>query len=222
MKYVISDIHGEYDMFCRLMKKISFSAADELLVCGDFLEKGDKSVELARFLRSQKNIRCIKGNHEDGFIKYYSYLMQQSDDYDSVLDRLKEYLQGDGHLLDWETVEWIAELPCYIEEEDFILVHAGLPLDESGYALPLDTVPEEELLYNRRFRNPDVLPKGKCVFFGHTQTPNRLITGYKIKGATNGGIRDYSKVWLDCGAWHTDGRLGVFCIDTLKCFYVTK
>ena len=40
MRYVISDIHGEYDLFIRLMEKIGFSDNDDLerileLLCGD-------------------------------------------------------------------------------------------------------------------------------------------------------------------------------------------
>ena len=32
MRYAISDIHGEYDLFMRLMDKIKFSAGDTLYV----------------------------------------------------------------------------------------------------------------------------------------------------------------------------------------------
>ncbi len=222
MRYVISDIHGEYELFRRLMKKISFSQNDELYVCGDFLEKGEGSVALAKLLLSKDNIHCIRGNHEELFIDYYHTLMRESEDYGYVLGSLRRYIQGDGHLLDWETVEAIESLPYYIEKEDFICVHAGVPLSEGGEIPPLESIAERELLFNRRFKSPEVLPKGKCVFFGHTQTPDGLILGYRRRGSAYGSIRDFSKIWLDCGAWCEGGRLGVFCIDTLKCTYVKK
>ena len=41
MRYVISDIHGEYSLFVELMQKIGFSKNDELYICGDIIEKGD-------------------------------------------------------------------------------------------------------------------------------------------------------------------------------------
>ena len=47
MRYVISDIHGEYFLFLELINKIGFDDSDELYVCGDVIEKGDDSVKLA-------------------------------------------------------------------------------------------------------------------------------------------------------------------------------
>ena len=40
MTYCVSDLHGEYHLFCRLMQKIRFSTSDRLIVCGDVLDKG--------------------------------------------------------------------------------------------------------------------------------------------------------------------------------------
>ena len=35
MTYFVSDIHGEYELFCALLKKIHFSESDTMYVCGD-------------------------------------------------------------------------------------------------------------------------------------------------------------------------------------------
>ena len=43
MRYVISDIHGEYGLLMRLLDKIKFSQSDELYVCGDMVDKGEES-----------------------------------------------------------------------------------------------------------------------------------------------------------------------------------
>ena len=47
MRYCISDIHGEYDLFCRLMEYVKFSDSDELFVLGDMTDKGLDSVSCA-------------------------------------------------------------------------------------------------------------------------------------------------------------------------------
>ncbi|MBP3401914.1 MAG: metallophosphoesterase [Clostridia bacterium] len=39
MKYVMADIHGEYELFVRMLEKISFSKNDELYICGDIIER---------------------------------------------------------------------------------------------------------------------------------------------------------------------------------------
>ncbi len=50
MVYFVSDIHGEYALFRALLKTIGFSAADELYICGDMIDKGPRSVALLKFI----------------------------------------------------------------------------------------------------------------------------------------------------------------------------
>ena len=133
MRYVISDIHGEYDLFIRLMEKIGFSDNDELYVCGDVIEKGPESVRLARRLFSMPNVHIIMGNHEHSFLQYYNYMMRENDgNYDTVLNELKKYLidgGSDGEVLDWDIVDAIETLPYYLETDDFIKNTAGYQLE---------------------------------------------------------------------------------------------
>lgn len=76
MRYCISDIHGEYDLFCRLMEYVKFSDSDELFVLGDMTDKGNDTVALCNLLRNVPNIHCILGNHECDFLKAYHGLMK--------------------------------------------------------------------------------------------------------------------------------------------------
>lgn len=46
MIYIASDIHGEYDLFMRLLERIRFTEQDEMIVCGDAIDKGTGSVRL--------------------------------------------------------------------------------------------------------------------------------------------------------------------------------
>ena len=54
--YFISDIHGEYDLFMKLLKKIKFNDNDTLYICGDIIDKGKDSIKLIKFVSNQKNI----------------------------------------------------------------------------------------------------------------------------------------------------------------------
>lgn len=67
MTYCISDIHGEYDLFMRLLEKIRYSDSDRLIVCGDFLDKGTASIRLAKAIFDLPNSYSIMGNHEYTF-----------------------------------------------------------------------------------------------------------------------------------------------------------
>ena len=38
--YVISDIHGEYELFMKMLEKIKFQNTDTLYILGDILDRG--------------------------------------------------------------------------------------------------------------------------------------------------------------------------------------
>ena len=226
-RFVMSDVHAEYELFMKLLSEIGFTEEDEIYIFGDIIDKGESSVRLAKYIFSQDNIFVSLGNHEYEFLKLYEAQMQESDgDYDAVLERLRAYFPNDGHLLDWETVDRIESLPLYIERDDFIGVHAGVQLDKEGRAIPPALLPLEEIIYNRSFKSPSVLPReSKCVFFGHTSAraifPDASIIVYKKEGTRGDNIRDYIKVHLDTGAF-VSGILGCFCIDDCRCYFVKR
>ena len=228
MTYAISDIHGEYELFMRLLDKIGFSKRDTLYICGDIVEKGPQSIRLARCVSQMPNCKSIAGNHEYAFLKYYySQARQFPVGSQALLKKLKDYFPEDGELLDWQLIDWFESLPFYIEEDEFICVHAGAPTDICGRILPLKDAFPEQLVYDRVFKEPKVLPKeGRCVFFGHT--PSVYLTGgesriltYLREGARGDRVTDYSKIHLDVGTWIT-GTLGVFCIETCNATYISK
>lgn len=228
MIYCVSDIHGAYDKFRRLLDLIKFSDSDTLISCGDIIDKGQDSVRLLKFIASMPNARCINGNHEYTFLKYYWGLMKGSpDNFDLILKRLREYFPNDGNLLDWDIVDWIESRPFFIEENDYICVHAGVPLDENNRLLPLEKATREQLVYDRNFKNPDLeIKDSKCVLFGHTPTSYILngeskIIAYRRREAQRNSykITDFYKIHLDTGTW-LDGVLGCFCIDNCSVYYV--
>ena len=224
----MSDIHGEYDLFQRMLKAISFSENDELFICGDVIDKGASSVKLAKYISEQNNMHCIIGNHEDAFLKYYRYLMEHEEDgiLDTVLERLREYFP-EGEPVEWDLLDWLESLPYYIETDDFICVHAGIPIQEDGKLLPLEKTKEEFLIHDRRFKDPQAIHlTEKCVFFGHTQTDcvcgDARILAYPRRNASKPyQINDLYKIHLDTGAW-SNGVLACFCVDTCKAYYVKK
>ena len=174
MDYCVSDIHGYYELFCRLLDKIRFGGGDKLYVLGDVIDKGPDSIRLAKLLFSMPNVYCIAGNHEYDFLKYYRALMRQTEDYDFVLEQLREYF-SDGALLDWETVDRFDLLPFYIETDRFIGVHAGIPV-KGGELLPVSQATCEQLVYDRRFKDKDILPQnGQCVMYGHTRRRRNMF-----------------------------------------------
>ena len=228
MIYCISDVHGEYGLFERLLDKIGFSDGDLLYILGDVIDKGEWSLKLAKRVSSMQNVRTILGNHEYNFQKFYrSILAETADDFDGALDKIRAFFPVDRELLDWDLVDWFEDLPAYYETDRFVCVHAGAPLDGEGRLLPLSEASVEQLLYDRRFKDPAAIQTSpKCVFFGHTQTncicgEPRVLCYPRDPSRQPATVSDFYKIHLDTGTW-SNGVLGCFCVDTLETVYVTK
>ena len=61
----VSDIHANLLYLKGLLEKLSFSDSDELIIVGDFLEKGKHSLETLRYIMElyrQGNCRVLCGN----------------------------------------------------------------------------------------------------------------------------------------------------------------
>lgn len=227
MRYCVSDVHGEYGLFLELLEKINFSSSDEMYICGDIIDKGPSPMELAKYIFSKPNIHTIVGNHEYDFLKLYHALIEDADtDYDAVLEKLRGYFV-DGELLDYALLDWFDSLPYYIEGDDFICVHSGVPVDERGRVMHPGTADVRELVYDRRFKEPKLIPvTDKCILFGHTTTSNitgeNKILAYKKRGVDKAEkLSDFCKIHLDTGAW-SHGVLGCLCMDTCKVCYVRR
>ena len=68
--YVMSDLHGCFDEFQDLLKKIRFTDQDRLILAGDLIERGPKNYEMLRWLEHiPDNILPVLGNHEHEFIQ---------------------------------------------------------------------------------------------------------------------------------------------------------
>lgn len=227
MNYIISDIHGEYDLFIELLNKINFNKNDKMIICGDIIDKGNNSIKLLKYIRKQSNMFFIIGNHEYEFLKYYNRLMLEVEDgfdYNKLLTKINDYFP-DKELLDFDDLNWLEECPYFYEADDYICVHAGVMLNDKNEVINLEDNDINILLNDRKFKEPIVMVENsKCVFYGHTPTSyltneSKIIT-YK-KGSKYKSIKDYYKIYLDCGVF-LSGVLGCFCIDTCESIYVKK
>ena len=231
MTYFVSDIHGEYDLFLKLLDKLRFSECDIMYVLGDMIDKGSGSIQLVDFIRRKPNIKAIIGNHEYDFLKYYYGLMRSAksaDDIAEVLHKLQNYFPNEKQQLSWETADYIESLPFYIEDNDFICVHAGVETDKNGVVLPMKEQMPEVMVYSRNFkeRGFSLAAKNKTVLFGHTPCSYENGSGEFIKTPKVGiaapkNLADYAKIRLDCGVYLT-GVLGALRLEDMQEFYVEK
>lgn len=86
--YVISDIHGEYDMFMEMLEKIGLKEEDTLYILGDIFDRGPHPIKTLLKLMKMPNAVCLVGNHELMALENLEFLMQEITD--QSIDRLDE------------------------------------------------------------------------------------------------------------------------------------
>ena len=156
---VISDIHANLPYFTELLKKINFCEKDQLIIDGDFLEKGQHSLDTLHFIMelcSRGNTHVVCGNCDDWHLIFdpswtyrageqtMLYLIQKKcgllwdmcncsgiDPFElESFDEAKEKLRD----LYRREFAFLEALPYAIESDNYIFTHAGMfpdkPLSE--------------------------------------------------------------------------------------------
>ena len=74
--YAISDLHGHYSTYLKLLEKIKFSDKDYMYVVGDVVDRGRYGVKIIQDIMKRKNVELILGNHELMMIDAIQYMKQ--------------------------------------------------------------------------------------------------------------------------------------------------
>ena len=64
MIYVMSDIHGMYEKYEKMLKQIDLSEKDTLYVLGDIVDRGSGSMKVLQDMMRRANVHGLIGNHE--------------------------------------------------------------------------------------------------------------------------------------------------------------
>lgn len=223
MKYVMSDIHGCYETFLKMLKRINFSNNDILYILGDVVDRGPEPIQALQYIMSKKNIFMIKGNHEVMMLEcllgddIYNNVLWGQNGGDITWDQfmyLSEEEQND-------MLKYLKELPNYIIVDDKILVHAGLYppkiLKNKDMEYNMKHQYEDDLLWSRdEFIFSPTNIENYTVIFGHT--PTSYITGKKpMEVWIDEKYKD--KIDIDCGCVFNGGQLACLRLDDMKIFY---
>lgn len=74
--YVIGDIHGCYAELQDMLSLIGFNDKDQLILIGDYIDRGKQSYEMCEWLlNTSNNIITLIGNHEKEFIAYVNMMI---------------------------------------------------------------------------------------------------------------------------------------------------
>lgn len=233
--YVISDIHGEYELFIKLLEKIRFTSADTLYVLGDVIDRGPHPIKALLKLMEMPNAVCLVGNHEVMALKCLKFLRQEITESsiekidEKLLDNLATWQYNGAETtisefrrLDEETqldvLDFMEDFLVYetltIEGKNYLLVHGGL-----GNFSPEKDI-EDYSLHDIVWERPDY---GRQYFentylvTGHT--PTQLIAENEKTGYI---YREKNHIAIDCGACNPSGRLAAICLESGEETYVDK
>ena len=218
--FVVSDIHGYYNLFKKLLEKIDLTKNDLLIILGDSCDRGENSIELyLKYIELREQgyqVKHIWVNHEEmlyesAFISsYYRDLWYKvgGDEtvYNYTLYIKKNIGKNEKKFLDISNAEWLKkfleEMPFMIVSDKSIFVHAGFDCSKSVEEQEVDY-----LLWNRDkfWENNNT---GKNIFFGHTPS-------------ISGEVREYTNnvFCLDTGSFF-NYKLGAMEIKSKKMYYV--
>lgn len=194
---LIGDLHGMYDEFKTLLKKVKYdSKNDVLILTGDLIDRGPKIKECLDFVRKTPNVYTVMSNHEHKLLRRLIGNKVNG----SLLETTIKQCEG---YLDEQFTVWLANLPYIIHfgNQQYV-VHAGVnPLKS------IDHQNKEFLMYARNF-NPEnhsfstigskpwytfenerkflssIHPKEK-IYFGHNPLSVAEVSNYAV--ALDGG-----------------------------------
>jgi serine/threonine protein phosphatase 1 len=228
----MSDLHGHYRKYLKMLDRIGFNDDDDLYILGDVVDWGPQPMELLCDMSMRMNVFPVIGNHdltaalllkklnteitEDNYANHLTpelldiLAMWRMDGGKSTLDGFSKLsaesreaaLDYLDEFLPYETLEAAGNR--------FILAHGGIPFEKRH--LPLSGQSFFELVserpdYTKRYYNDAYL------ITGHTPTFN---IGDDYRGRI---YRGFGHIAIDCGAGF-GLPLGCIRLDDFEEFYV--
>jgi len=146
---VVSDIHAHLSYLKALFQEIDLQPQDHLIILGDFINRGEDSLECLRYvkdLRDRPSTYILKGNHEH----FVEMILESSDNlkafedfygkgyYETLFNAMLNHentslsdFKTPSDLYDFfhetykEEIDFIKSLDIILEDKDYLFVHGG-------------------------------------------------------------------------------------------------
>ena len=225
MIYIVSDLHGCYDLYMKLIERIDLQAEDTLYILGDLVDRGDKPMEILLDISNRDNVVALCGNHDhEARIFLNKYASGKKSYSVKFVEAFNLWLE-DGGITTFEGFMRLSDMDRkkVLEVLNSQALFEELELNGKHYFLS-HTVPEKEKfdnfdncqLHDFIMGEPDyelVYKEGLTIITGHTPT-SFIDESYRGRF-----WKHNNHIAIDCGAVFHD-VLGCLCLDTMEEIYV--
>ena len=194
--FAIGDTHGCLQTMKALLDKIGFTKNDELIMLGDYVDRGPDSKgvidTLATMMLEGYQVEMLCGNHEQMLISEYIYEDPKARIGLSGQQTLNSFGVKSFKQIPVEYIDFLKTLPLYRLTEQYILVHAGLDFSRGN---PLHY--NDGLLWVRDWydRIDREWLGNRIVVHGHTPQ-TKMATTEQLKNLKQLPVLD-----IDCGGF---------------------
>lgn len=224
--YVVSDLHGCYDKYIKLLERLKMNPNDFLYILGDIVDRGSDGMKILLDLINRKNVFSYRGNHDHyAQIMLRNFALANDGCFADGLEETFRLWLSDGGSVTYEeflklnesnqqaVLNYLNSLPLFekltVGGRKFFLAH---------------TVPEKAKMLNTdNCRISDFImgePEYEKMYFEDTT----IVTGHTptwfIAPEYTGRIwKGNNHIAIDCGAVFGN-PLGCICLDTMEEIYV--
>jgi diadenosine tetraphosphatase ApaH/serine/threonine PP2A family protein phosphatase len=165
---VVGDIHGCYVEFMDLLGNIGLTQGDRIICVGDLITKGPGNREVLDFVRKRENCQSLLGNHEYILLRHHRGInVKLKPEHTQAVQELG------GDFAD--CMEWVAQLPLYLDLGDHLVVHAGIRPDRS-----MEDQTLEDLTELRSLDGPEPGSRHGTPWFERYQGHKVVIFGHWV------------------------------------------
>ena len=193
-RYAIGDIHGGSKTLRALLARLALRHSDRLYLLGDYVDRGNDSkgvLDIILDLHSTGfDIRPIRGNHDDMFLRYMTGLHDLHSAYWYTAwgeNTLASFRTGLFLDVPERYLTLIGSMPAMRLEHDYVLVHAALDMSLDD---PISETPEKFMMWGEIDHVDSARIGGRTLVSGHRIKPLQTIIDSL---ATN-------RIFLDNGA----------------------
>lgn len=225
--YVMSDLHGCYDKYMKMMDQLNLQKDDTLYVLGDVVDRGPDGIKILLDMYDRDNIIFLRGNHEQTAMKVLRCMFDSGAGFndDELVPMIQLWMLDGGNT----TLEQFIGIPAYDKKKVLTylwhsVISAETEVNGKKYLLA-HTVPEKEIMLGKDKCEPDDFILGEPDYDLRYYDDRIIVTGHTPTGLIEKAYqgRIYIKnnhIAVDCGAFFKDGRLGCICLDTMEEYYV--